>query len=134
LWKDAKDEEIEKSHTNSSNQVLIKEETKTKETINEDASNMVVVDAVYSSESSNLKSQSDCKIIPKTKYLENNEDAILSADDVRILDDYKNNELEENYYEEDMIHDNQSDTYLKPFDENDHKMQSLSQYVLFYFS
>jgi hypothetical protein len=30
LWKDAKDEEIEKSHTNSSNQVLIKEETKTK--------------------------------------------------------------------------------------------------------
>jgi hypothetical protein len=134
LWKDAKDEEIEKSHTNSSNQVLIKEETKTKETINEDASNMVVVDAVYSSESSNLKSQSDSKIIPKTKYLENNEDAILSADDVRILDDYKNNELEENYYEEDMIHDNQSDTYLKPFDENDHKMQSLSQYVLFYFS
>ena len=134
MWKDAKDEEIEKSHTNSSNQVLIKEETKTKETINEDASNMVVVDAVYSSESSNLKSQSDCKINPKTKYLENNEDAILSADDVRILDDYKNNELEENYYEEDMIHDNQSDTYLKPFDENDHKMQSLSQYVLFYFS
>ena len=134
MWKDAKDEEIEKSHTNSSNQVLIKEETKTKETINEDASNMVVVDAVYSSESSNLKSQSDSKIIPKTKYLENNEDAILSADDVRILDDYKNNELEENYYEEDMIHDNQSDTYLKPFDENDHKMQSLSQYVLFYFS
>jgi hypothetical protein len=39
--KDAKDEEIEKSHTNSSNQALINEETKTKETINEDASNMV---------------------------------------------------------------------------------------------
>ncbi len=134
MWKDAKDEEIEKSHTNSSNQVLMNEETTTKETINEDASNMVVVDAVYSSESSNLKSQSDSKIIPKTKYVDNSEDAILSADDVRILDDYKNNELEENYYEEDMIHDNQSDTYLKPFDENDHKMQSLSQYVLFYFS
>ncbi len=44
--------------------------------------------------------------------MDNSEDAILSADDVRILDDYKNNELEENYYEEDMIHDNQSDTYL----------------------
>jgi hypothetical protein len=58
---------------------------------------------------------------------EKGEDAILSADDVRILDDYKNNELEENYYEEDMIHDNQSDTFFKPFDENDHKMQSLSQ-------
>jgi hypothetical protein len=57
--KDAKDEEIAKSHTNSSNQVLINEETKTKKTINEDASNMVVLDAVYSSESRNLKSQSD---------------------------------------------------------------------------
>jgi hypothetical protein len=125
--KDAKDEEIEKSHTNSSNEVLINEETKTKETINEDASNMVVLVSVYSSESRNLKSQSNCKIIPKTKYVDNSEDAILSADDVRILDDYKNNELEENYYEEDMIHDNQSDTYLKPFDENDHKMHSLSQ-------
>ncbi len=110
--KDAKDEEIAKSHTNSSNQVLINEETKTKETINEDASNMVVLVSVYSSERRNLKSQSNCKIIPKTKYVDNSEDAIMSADDVRILDDYKNNELEENYYEEDMIHDNQSDTYL----------------------
>ena len=131
MWKDAKDEEIEKSHTNSNNQVLVEEDKNRRETINEDISNMVII-PVESSEASNLKSQSDSKLVSRNKYVDNSEDAILSADDVRILDDYKNNELEDNYYEEDMIQDCQSDKYLKPYDENDHQMQSLSQYV-FYF-
>ena len=123
MWKDAS-EDLKKSHVN-------KDVGEWQNTIQnaqkEDASSEIIVtgENLENNPAKNLKSQSDSKVITKkieySNYIDNSEDAITSADDVRILDDNVNEEI---YDEEDNVHD---DNNLHALDVNDHKLQSLSQ-------
>lgn len=123
MWKDAS-EDLKKSHVN-------KDVGEWQNTIQnaqkEDASSEIIVtgENLENNPAKNLKSQSDSKVITKkieySNYIDNSEDAITSADDVRILDDNANEEI---YDEEDNVHD---DNNLHALDVNDHKLQSLSQ-------